>query len=62
MPTMPTPAAKSELTEAGHQVAVRSLVHNGAGDLFGIAVLPGGHGLVFGDDGSNTLEHVSSAG
>ena len=49
-----------ETTPAGHRAAARTLIPNGAGDLFGIAVAPGGHGLYFVDDagsgaGTNSL-------
>jgi sugar lactone lactonase YvrE len=39
-----------ETTPGGHTAAVKALVHNGAGDLFGLAVAPGGRGLYFVDD------------
>ena len=39
-----------ETTPGGHRVGVRTLVSNGAGDLFGVAVAPGGTGLYFVDD------------
>ena len=51
-----------ETTRSGRQVAVRTLDNtkvpgspNGNGALFGLAVAPGGRGLYFVDDGSNTL-------
>ena len=51
-----------ETTPAGHQVAVKVLDNtpvppgtNGNGTLFGLAVAPGGAGLYFVDDGTNTL-------
>jgi hypothetical protein len=37
-------------------VAKKSLVKNGAGDLFGLALTPDGHGLYFVNDGTNTLD------
>jgi hypothetical protein len=48
-----------ETTPFGAQVAAK-LVDNtgsppGAGTLFGLAVVPGGSGVYFVDDGSNTL-------
>src|SRR5262249_29823049 len=39
-----------ETTPAGRTAASKTLVHNGAGDLFGVATLPSGHGLYFVDD------------
>jgi sugar lactone lactonase YvrE len=39
-----------ETTPSGHRAAVKTLVPNGAGDLFGLAVVPGGRGLYFVDD------------
>jgi hypothetical protein len=45
-----------ETTPAGQQVSARTLVaKNGAGTLFGIAVAPGDQGLLFVNDGDNTL-------
>jgi hypothetical protein len=43
-----------EITEAGKQVARVTLVKNGAGDLFGLIASP--TGIVFVNDGSNSLE------
>lgn len=50
-----------ETNGGGHQVAHKTLVANGAGDLFGLAVAPGGSGLYFVDDAgsgpaANSLE------
>jgi hypothetical protein len=45
-----------ELSTAGKQVAKRTLIKKGAGDLFGLAVTPNAQGLYFVDDGANTLE------
>ncbi len=50
-----------ETTSGGHQVAVRTLVANGAGDLFGLAVAPANKGVYFVDDAgsgraTNSLE------
>jgi hypothetical protein len=39
-----------ETTPSGHLAAVKTLVANGAGDLFGLAVAPGGKGLYFVND------------
>ncbi len=50
-----------ETTPSGHQVAVKTAVPNGAGDLFGLATTPAGNGVYFVDDAgsgraSNSLE------
>lgn len=52
-----------ETTPQGHQVAVKILDTspappgpNGNGTLFGLAVVPGGSGVYFVDDGTNTLD------
>jgi hypothetical protein len=50
-----------ETSPNGRRVAVRTLVANGAGDLFGLALAPGGRGVYFVDDAgsgsaSNSLE------
>ncbi len=39
-----------ETTPGGQQDATKTLAHNGAGDLFGLAVVPGGRGLYFVND------------
>lgn len=39
-----------ETTPGGSQVASKTLVAEGAGDLFGLAIVPGGHGLYFVND------------
>jgi hypothetical protein len=45
-----------ETTPAGHQIAtVAGDAKTGAGSLFGLAVAPGGRGLIYVDDGFNTL-------
>jgi hypothetical protein len=48
-----------ETTESGHQIDRKLLDSSGsppgAGTLFGLAVAPGGNGLYFVDDGTNTL-------
>jgi hypothetical protein len=45
-----------ETTPSGHQVAtVAGDAKTGAGSLFGLAIAPGGKGLLFVDDGFNTL-------
>jgi hypothetical protein len=45
----------TELSEAGQQVAKHTLVKNGSGDLFGLAITPNDQGLYFVNDGNNTL-------
>lgn len=45
-----------ETTPAGQQVAVMLVEPSGAGTLFGIAIVPGGGGVYFVDDGDNTLK------
>jgi len=50
-----------ETAPAGHQVATKTLVPNGAGDLFGVAIARGGKGLYFVNDAgsgpaANSLE------
>jgi hypothetical protein len=45
-----------ETTPAGHQIAtVAGDAKSGAGSLFGLAIAPGGKGLLYVDDGLNTL-------
>ncbi len=48
-----------EITPAGRQVATVTLAHNGAGDLFGLTVAPGGKELLFVNDGTNALDVAS---
>ena len=43
-----------EITPAGHQLTTKTLVKNGAGDLFGIITTP--EGIVAVNDGTNALE------
>ena len=46
-----------ETTPQGDQIATVQLDPAGAGgDLFGVTVAPGGHSLLFVDDGDNTLK------
>jgi hypothetical protein len=45
-----------EVTPAGTQIATRTLVHNGVGDLIGLAVASNGRGIEFGNDGTNALD------
>ena len=54
-----------ETTPQGAQVAVKILDSspappgpNGNGNLFGLAVVPDGSGVIFVDDGTNTLNHL----
>jgi sugar lactone lactonase YvrE len=39
-----------ETTPGGHVAAVKTLIANGGGDLFGLALAPGGSGLYYVDD------------
>jgi hypothetical protein len=39
-----------ETTPAGTQVAVKNLIPNGGGDLFGLALAPSHRGIYFVDD------------
>jgi hypothetical protein len=48
-----------EITPAGHQVATKTLVPNGAGDLFGVTPTTDGQGLLFVNDGTNALDLLS---
>jgi hypothetical protein len=52
-----------ETTPQGAQVAVKTLDTSGsppgAGTLFGLVVIPGGRGVYFVDDGTNTLNALS---
>jgi plastocyanin len=54
-----------ETTPAGAQVVTKTLDSNGtppgAGALFGLAVAPGGSGVYFVDDATNTLDLLSAA-
>jgi hypothetical protein len=45
-----------EVTPAGDQIATKTLVDNGAGDLIGLAVTSNGDGIEFGNDGTNVLD------
>lgn len=45
-----------EVTPQGKQVATMTLVKNGAGDLFGVTLPPGGRELIFVNDGTNALD------
>ena len=43
----------------GRQVATVTLVPHGAGDLFGVTAEADGQGLLFVNDGTNTLDLLS---
>ena len=43
-----------EITPAGRQLTTRTLVKNGAGDLFGVSMTP--RGMLAVNDGTNTLD------
>jgi hypothetical protein len=45
-----------EVTPAGKQIAYMTLIKKGAGDLFGLTPSGAGNGILFVNDGSNTLE------
>jgi hypothetical protein len=45
-----------ELTPAGEQLATKTLIKNGAGDLFGIITTQTGDGLIIANDGTNALD------
>ena len=45
-----------EVTPAGKQILTKTLVKNGAGDLFGLAITPNDQSIVFVNDGANTLD------
>ena len=50
-----------ETTPAGSQIAAKTVeTATGAGSLFGIAIVPGGHGVYFVDDGDNTVKVLES--
>ncbi len=46
-----------EITPAGQQIMTRSLIEDGAGDLFGIVTTQ--RGLLIANDGTNTLDQAS---
>jgi hypothetical protein len=48
-----------EITPGGKQVATKTLIKNGAGDLFGIIMAQTGDGLVIANDGTNTLDKIN---
>jgi hypothetical protein len=45
-----------EISPRGHQIAKLGLVRDGAGDLFGATIAPGGRTLIFVNDGTNALD------
>jgi len=45
-----------EITPFGYQAAAPQLVPDGAGDLFGLTISPCGQGVLFVNDGNNTLD------
>jgi hypothetical protein len=45
-----------EVTPAGSQIATRTLINNGVGDLIGVAVTANGRGIEVGNDGTNVLD------
>jgi len=45
-----------EISPSGTQVAATMLISDGGGDLFGLAVAPGGSGIYLVNDGDNTLD------
>ena len=48
-----------EITPAGKQLATKTLIKNGAGDLFGIITTTTGDGLIIVNDGTNALDEAS---
>jgi hypothetical protein len=45
-----------EITPAGRQLATKTLIKNGAGDLFGIITTQAGSGLLIVNDGTNAID------
>jgi hypothetical protein len=45
-----------EITPAGRQLTTKTLIKNGAGDLFGIITTQAGDGLLVANDGTNALD------
>ncbi len=45
-----------EITPTGAQIATQTLVNNGVGDLIGLATTASGNGILFVNDGTNTLD------
>ena len=48
-----------EITPSGAQPATKTVEPGGAGTLFGLAIVPGGNGVYFVDDGTNQLGLLS---
>jgi hypothetical protein len=48
-----------EITPAGRQLATRTLIRNGAGDLFGVITTRSGDGLIIANDGTNALDEFT---
>jgi hypothetical protein len=46
-----------EITPAGKQLATKTLIKNGAGDLFGIITTP--TGLIVANNGTNALDQIN---
>ena len=46
-----------EITPAGKQLATKTLIKNGTGDLFGIITTP--TGLIIANDGTNALDQIN---
>ena len=49
-----------EISPQGHQVAKKTLVPNGSGDLFAATIAPSGKELLFVNDGTNALDIASA--
>jgi len=45
-----------EITPSGRQLTTRTLVKNGAGDLFGVITTPAGNGIFVVNDGTNAID------
>ena len=45
-----------EITPAGRQLATKTLVKDGAGDLFGIVTTRAGDGMIVVNDGTNAVD------
>jgi hypothetical protein len=48
-----------EITQAGKQLTTKTLIKNGAGDLFGIITTQAGDGLIIANDGTNALDEAN---
>jgi hypothetical protein len=48
-----------EITPAGKQLTTKTLIKNGAGDLFGIITAQSGDGLIIANDGTNALDEFN---